>query len=96
MAQGGLPRGLLDKFEALPFTHSWSSGGLNTKSADDLRKGFGAVLTLLALDRSSPRGARMLRVGLRAHGKMTPLSRFGALAWPWTEGKSCPGSIWRS
>ena len=62
VAQGGLPRGLLDKFEALPFTIYYLAA--QYQSADDLRKGFGAALTLLALTMFLYGGARMLRAGL--------------------------------
>ena len=47
VAHGGLPRGLLDKFEALPFTIYYLAA--QYQSARDLNKGFGAALTLLAL-----------------------------------------------
>ena len=47
VAHGGLPRGLLDKFEALPFTIYYLAA--QYQSAHDLNKGFGAALTLLAL-----------------------------------------------
>ncbi len=64
VAQGGLPRGLLDKFEALPFTIYYLAA--QYQSADDLRKGFGAALTLLALTVLLYGGARVLRAGLES------------------------------
>lgn len=67
VAQGGLPRGLLDKFEALPFTIYYLAA--QYQNADDLRKGFGAALTLLALTVLLYGGARMLRVGLESTWK---------------------------
>ena len=47
VAQGGLPRGLFDKFEALPFTIYYLAA--QYQSEHDLNKGFGAALTLLVL-----------------------------------------------
>ena len=47
VAHGGLPHGLFDKFEALPFTIYYLAA--QYQSAHDLAKGFGAALTLLAL-----------------------------------------------
>lgn len=47
VAHGGLPHGLFDKFEALPFTIYYLAA--QYQSAHDLDKGFGAALTLLAL-----------------------------------------------
>jgi ABC-type phosphate transport system permease subunit len=47
VAHGGLPRGLLDKFEALPFTIYYLAA--QYQSVRDLNMGFGAALTLLAL-----------------------------------------------
>ena len=64
VAQGGLPRGLLDKFEALPFTIYYLAA--QYQSADDLHKGFGAALTLLALTVFLYGGARVLRAGLES------------------------------
>jgi phosphate ABC transporter permease subunit PstA len=62
VAQGGLPRGLLDKFEALPFTIYYLAA--HYQSAEDLHKGFGAALTLLALTVVLYGGARLLRTGM--------------------------------
>lgn len=47
VAHGGLPRGLFDKFEALPFTIYYLAA--QYQSTHDLDKGFGAALTLLGL-----------------------------------------------
>lgn len=47
VASGGLPRGLLEKFEALPFTIYYLAAQYQSRA--DLNKGFGAALTLLGL-----------------------------------------------
>lgn len=47
VAYGGLPRSLLDKFEALPFTIYYLAA--QHQNQHELNKGFGAALTLLAL-----------------------------------------------
>jgi ABC-type phosphate transport system permease subunit len=67
VAQGGLPRGLLDKFEALPFTIYYLAA--QYQSADDLHKGFGAALTLLVLTVLLYGGARILRAGMENEWK---------------------------
>lgn len=67
VAQGGLPRGLLDKFEALPFTIYYLAA--QYQSADDLHKGFGAALTLLVLTVLLYGGARILRAGMEKEWK---------------------------
>ncbi len=67
VAQGGLPRGLLDKFEALPFTIYYLAA--QYQNADDLRKGFGAALTLLVLTVLLYGCARVLRAGLEREWK---------------------------
>jgi phosphate ABC transporter permease subunit PstA len=67
VAQGGLPRGLLDKFEALPFTIYYLAA--QYQSADDLHKGFGAAMTLLVLTILLYGAARTLRAGMEREWK---------------------------
>lgn len=47
VVQGGLPRSILDKFEALPFSIYYLAA--EHQSIHELNKGFGAALTLLML-----------------------------------------------
>ena len=47
VANAGLPRGLLDKYEALPFYIFTTAA--EYRGPDDLARGFGAALVLLLL-----------------------------------------------
>lgn len=66
VANAGLPAGLLAKFEALPFTIYYTAAQYQTE--DELARGFGAALVLLALSGSMMLGAGALqRVMERRH-----------------------------
>jgi len=62
VATGGLPRGLFEKFEALPFTIYYLAGQYQSRA--DLNKGFGAALTLLGLTVLLYGCARALQTGM--------------------------------
>ena len=62
VASGGLPRGLFDKFEALPFSIYYLAA--QHQSAADLNRGFAAALTLLGLTVALFGCARFLRAGM--------------------------------
>lgn len=62
VASGGLPKGLLDKFEALPFAIYYLA--TQYQSEADLHKGFAAALTLLTLTVLLYGCARALRTGM--------------------------------
>jgi phosphate transport system permease protein len=59
IANAGLPAGLADKFEALPFTIYYLSAEYRTP--EELDRGFGAALLLLLLTASLFAGARVLQ-----------------------------------
>jgi len=67
VAQGGLPRGLLDKFEALPFSIYYLAA--QHQNTADLNRGFGAALTLLALTVLLFGLARLLRTSMEHEWK---------------------------
>lgn len=62
VAHSGLPSGLLGKFEALPFTIYYLAA--QYQNQDDLNRGFGAALILLALTMTLYGLARLLRATL--------------------------------
>lgn len=62
VATGGLPRGLFEKFEALPFTIYYLAAQYQSRA--DLNKGFGAALTLLGLTVLLFGCARALQAGM--------------------------------
>ena len=62
VASGGLPRGLTEKFEALPFAIYYLAAQHQTRA--ELDKGFGAALTLLVLTVLLFGCARLARAGM--------------------------------
>jgi ABC-type phosphate transport system permease subunit len=62
VASGGLPRGLFDKFEALPFSIYYLAA--QHQNTADLNRGFAAALTLLGLTVALFGCARFLRAGM--------------------------------
>ena len=62
VASGGLPRGLTEKFEALPFSIYYLAA--QYQSPSDLNKGFGAALTLLGLTVLLFGCARLAQIGM--------------------------------
>lgn len=62
VASGGLPRGLTEKFEALPFSIYYLVA--QYQSPSDLNKGFGAALTLLGLTVLLFGCARLAQIGM--------------------------------
>ncbi len=59
VANSGLPRGIMDKYEALPFTIYYLAA--EHRSVEELNRGFGAALVLLLLTSTLFLGAYWLR-----------------------------------
>ena len=70
VANAGAPAGLTGKFEALPFTIYYLAAQYQTPQ--ELDRGFGAALVLLALTGSLFVGAHLLHATLRRRWQVSP------------------------